>query len=255
MSTMRVPAVLFPAIGALLLALNPRMPDRRAAIIGVGSVGLAALATSRVVIAFLSGSREPTTSHLWDWVVAGDFNTEFSFYLDGLSITMISVVTGVGFLIHLFASWYMTEELEGGHGYPRFFAYMNLFILSMLLLVLANNLFLIYMGWELVGMCSYMLIGYHYKSYYNAWCGYKSFITTRVGDVFFAIGLFILFNTFGTLDVDQILTMAPEVWAKGDLMANLAALMLLGGAVGKSAQLPLQVWLPDAMAGPTPVSA
>ena len=255
MSTMLVLAVLFPAIGALLLALNPRMPDRRAAIIGVGSVGLSALATLWVVIAFLSGSREPTTIHLWDWVVAGDFNTEFSFYLDGLSITMISVVTGVGFLIHLFASWYMTEELEGGHGYPRFFAYMNLFILSMLLLVLANNLFLIYMGWELVGMCSYMLIGYHYKSYYNAWCGYKSFITTRVGDVFFAIGLFILFNTFGTLDVDQILTMAPEVWAKGDLMANLAALMLLGGAVGKSAQLPLQVWLPDAMAGPTPVSA
>src|SRR5699024_3271746 len=172
-----------------------------------------------------------------------------------LSVTMISVVTGVGFLIHLFSSWYMTEDLAGGHGYPRFFAYMNLFILSMLLLVLGDNLLLLYMGWECVGMCSYLLIGYHYKDYDNAWAAYKAFITTRVGDVALAIGLFILFTTFGTLNIQELLQAAPEAWANGNTMANLAALCLLGGAVGKSAQLPLQTWLPDAMAGPTPVSA
>lgn len=252
---MIVLVTLFPALGAILLGLQPRMPDRRAAIIGVGSIGLSALATLWVDIAFLTGGGQPTVVHLWDWVAAGDFHTRISFYLDGLTITMISVVTGVGFLIHLFASWYMTEELQGGHGYGRFFAYMNLFILSMLLLVLGDNLLLLYLGWECVGMCSYLLISYHCKDWYNAWCGYKAFITTRVGDVALAIGMFILFTTFGTLNIQELLELAPRAWAEGDTMAILAALCLLGGAVGKSAQIPLQTWLPDAMAGPTPVSA
>lgn len=247
--------LLFPALGTILLALNPRMPDRWAAVIGVGSIGLSALATLWIDIAFLAGDGTASVIHLWDWVSAGDFHAQFSLYLDGLSVTMISVVTGVGFLIHLFASWYMTEELEGGRGYARFFAYMNLFILSMLLLVLGNNLLLLYLGWECVGMCSYLLIGYHYKDRANAWAAYKAFITTRVGDVFLAIGLFILFTTFGTLNIQTLLEVAPQAWANGDVMATLAALCLLGGAVGKSAQLPLQTWLPDAMAGPTPVSA
>lgn len=247
--------VFVPALGAVMLSLQPRMADRTAAVIGVGSVGLAALATLWVAIAFLSGSDEPVVLHLWDWVTVGDFRTGFTFYLDGLSLTMISIVTGVGFLIHLFASWYMTEELEGGRGYARFFAYMNLFIFSMLVLVLGNNLLLLYLGWEGVGLCSYLLIGYHYKDRANAWAAYKAFIVTRTGDVFLAIGMFILFTTFGTLNIDQLLALAPQVWAEGDTMAMLAALMLLGGAVGKSAQLPLQTWLPDAMAGPTPVSA
>src|SRR5699024_9904544 len=247
--------LLFPALGTIFLGLNPRMPDQRAAIIGVGSVGLSALTALWLSLAFWFGDGEPSMLHLWNWVAAGDFHAQLSLYLDGLSITMLGVVTGVGFLIHLFASWYMTEELEGGRGYARFFAYMNLFILSMLILVLANNLFLLYLGWECVGMCSYLLIGYHYKDYDNAWAAYKAFITTRVGDVFLAIGLFILFTTFGTLNIQELLTLAPQAWGNGNTMATLAALMLLGGAVGKSAQLPLQTWLPDAMAGPTPVSA
>src|SRR5699024_2270123 len=244
-----------PALGAIILSLQPRLTDRTAAIIGVGSIGLSALLTFFVVIGFLTGDGQPSVKMLWHWVAAGDFSAQFSLYLDGLSVTMISVITGVGFLIHLFASWYMTEELEGGRGFTRFFAYMNLFVFSMLLLVLGNNLFLLYMGWEGVGLCSYLLIGYHYKDHANACAAFKAFIVTRTGDVFLAIGMFILFATFGTLNIDTLLTQAPQVWAEGDTMAILAALMLLGGAVGKSAQLPLQTWLPDAMAGPTPVSA
>src|SRR5699024_6747574 len=217
--------VFLPALGAILLSLQPRMADRSAAIIGVGSIGLSALATLWVVISFLGGDRQAATVSLWQWVAAGDFTADFSFHLDGLSLTMISVVTGVGFLIHLFASWYMTEDLDGARGYPRFFAYMNLFVFSMLVLVLGDNLLLLYMGWEGVGLCSYLLIGYYYQDHANAWAAYKAFIVTRTGDVFLAIGMFILFVTFGTLNIQELLAQAPQAWAAGDPMATLAALM------------------------------
>ncbi|RKR07447.1 NADH dehydrogenase subunit L [Kushneria sinocarnis] len=246
---------LFPLIGAVVLSFRPRMPDRLAAVFGVGSVGLAALVTAILDLIWLSGAREGVVQQLWQWVSVNDFRMGFTLYLDGLSLTMLNVITGVGFLIHLFASWYMREDLEGGPGYARFFAYMNLFVFSMILLVLGNNLLLLYLGWEGVGLCSYLLIGYYYKTEANAWAAFKAFIVTRVGDVFLAIGMFILFVTFHTLDIQTLLERAPQVWAEGDLMVELAALMLLGGAVGKSAQLPLQTWLADAMAGPTPVSA
>src|SRR5699024_6761192 len=156
-----------PALGAIILSLQPRLTDRTAAIIGVGSIGLSALLTFFVVIGFLTGAGQPSVKMLWHWVAAGDFSAQFSLYLDGLSVPMLSVISGVWFLIHLFASWYMAEELEGGRGFTRFFAYMNLFVCSMLLLVLGNNLFLLYMGWEGVGLCSYLLIGYHYKDHAN----------------------------------------------------------------------------------------
>ncbi|MFC0267684.1 NADH-quinone oxidoreductase subunit L [Kushneria aurantia] len=247
--------VLFPLLGALILAFNPRLPNRLAALVGVGSIGLSALVMVWLNWLFYLGDGGGFTQTLWQWVTVGDFRMGFTLYLDGLSLTMISVITGVGFLIHLFASWYMEKDLEGAPGYARFFAYMNLFVFSMLLLVLGDNLLLLYLGWEGVGLCSYLLIGYYYQSEYNAWCAFKAFIVTRIGDVFLAIGLFLLFTRFGTLDIQQLLQQAPQVWQEGDLMAEVAALMLLGGALGKSAQLPLHTWLADAMAGPTPVSA
>lgn len=244
--------IAFPLAGTLLLSFWPRMPDRAATAIGAGSIGLAALMTGLLILGFDGGSEAVT---LWTWIAVGDFTPDISLYLDGLSLTMLGVITGVGFLIHLFAAWYMTEDLAGGPGMGRFFAYMNLFVVSMLLLVLGENLLLLFLGWEGVGLCSYLLIGYYYRDEANAWAAFKAFIITRIGDVFLAIGLFALFAAFGTLDIQRILETAPQVWSEGDPMATFAALMLLGGAVGKSAQLPLQTWLPDAMAGPTPVSA
>ena len=184
-------------------------------------------------------------------MAAGDFSTNFTLYLDGLSVTMLGVVTGVGFLIHLFASWYMRGEA----GYSRFFAYTNLFIASMLFLVLGDNLLFLYFGWEGVGLCSYLLIGFYYSNRNNGNAALKAFIVTRVGDVFMAFGLFILFQQFGTLNIQELLVLAPQKFPEGNLWLTLATLALLGGAVGKSAQLPLQTWLADAMAGPTPVSA
>lgn len=244
----------FPLVGFLLLAsLRERLSENVAAVIGVGSMGLSALTTLYVGMDFLQtvpqgGSYVQT---LWTWMQVDNFNASFGLHLDGLSLTMLGVVTGVGFFIHLFASWYMRGEV----GFERFFSYMNLFVASMLLLVLGDNLTLLYLGWEGVGVCSYLLIGFYYADKANGEAAIKAFTVTRVGDVFMAIGLFILFQELGTLNIQQILTLAPQHWQMGDQMVVLATLMLLGGAVGKSAQLPLQTWLADAMAGPTPVSA
>jgi NADH-quinone oxidoreductase subunit L len=247
--------LLFPFLGAVVLSLFPRMSDLPARIIGAGSVGLSMLAAGGVMFLWNVSGGYPYIQTLWHWVTVGNFQMDFGLYLDGLSITMVGVVTGVGFLIHLFATWYMVHELEGGPGIPRFFAYMNLFILSMLLLVLGNNLLVLYLGWEGVGLCSYLLIGYHYKNIDNAWCAYKAFVITRTGDVFFAIALFLLYAIFGTLNIQTLLHAAPQVWSEGGVLINIATVLILLGAVSKSAQLPLQTWLPDAMAGPTPVSA
>jgi NADH-quinone oxidoreductase subunit L len=245
---------LFPAIGFLLLAtLRTRLSENMAAWISVGSVGLAALTTLYVGVDFLNHVEQGGhyVQTLWTWMQVGDFSASFGLHLDGLSLTMLGVITGVGFLIHLFASWYMRGEA----GYERFFSYMNLFVASMVLLVLGDNLGLLYLGWEGVGLCSYLLIGFYYSDRANGEAAIKAFTVTRVGDVFMAIGIFIIFQQLGTLDIQQILVLAPQKWQAGDPMVVAASLMLLGGAVGKSAQLPLQTWLADAMAGPTPVSA
>ena len=245
---------IFPLVGFLLLAtLRTRLSENTAAAIGVGSMGLSALTALYVGIDFMQNIPQggAYVQTLWTWMQVGDFSVNFALHLDGLSLTMLGVVTGVGFFIHLFASWYMRGEA----GYERFFSYMNLFVASMLLLVLGDNLGLLYLGWEGVGLCSYLLIGFYYSDKANGEAAIKAFTVTRVGDVFMAIGLFILFQQLGTLDIQQILTLAPQHWQVGDPMVVAATLMLLGGAVGKSAQLPLQTWLADAMAGPTPVSA
>ncbi len=242
---------LFPLVGTLILAFSAgRLGARASSLVGVGSVGLAALATAWLVMAHPGGESVISVT-LWNWIAVGDFQPTIGLAVDGLSLVMMSVITGVGFLIHLFAAWYMTGEA----GITRFYAWMNLFVFSMLLLVLGDNLLLLFLGWEGVGLCSYGLIGYYYQTSANGHAAFKAFVVTRIGDVFLALGLFLIFMELGTLDIATILARAPEIWAQGSTTANLAALLVLGGALGKSAQVPLHTWLPDAMAGPTPVSA
>ncbi|HUR40790.1 MAG TPA: NADH-quinone oxidoreductase subunit L [Verrucomicrobiae bacterium] len=244
----------FPILGFTILAFaRGRLAETPAAIVGVGSIGLSALTVLLLGFEFL---RNPPVDHawtqvLWTWMNVDGFAPRFALRLDALSLTMLGVITGVGFFIHLFASWYM----RGDDGYDRYFSYMNLFVASMIFLVLGDNLLFLYFGWEGVGLCSYLLIGFWYKDPANGAAARKAFVVTRVGDTFMAVGLFVLFHELGTLEIQELLVLAPQKWAVGSNIATIAALLLLGGAVGKSAQLPLQTWLPDAMAGPTPVSA
>ncbi|MGV7960776.1 NADH-quinone oxidoreductase subunit L [Photorhabdus tasmaniensis] len=247
--------ILLPLLGFLLLAFSRgRWSENTSATVGMGSVGLAALVTLWVAIDFNSQNVAGDlvySQNLWNWMEVGDFSIPFTLVLDGLSLTMLSVVTGVGFLIHMYASWYM----RGEEGYSRFFAYTNLFIASMVILVLADNMMLMYLGWEGVGLCSYLLIGFYYTNPANGAAAMKAFVVTRVGDVFLAIGMFILYDNLGTLNFRELAVLAPQHLEAGSSVITWATLMILGGAVGKSAQLPLQTWLADAMAGPTPVSA
>jgi len=187
--------------------------------------------------------------HLFDWIVSGGFSVGVDLRLDALSATMILVITGVGSLIHLYAIGYMAEDPRRG----RFFAYLNLFLFFMLMLVLAGNYLLLYLGWEGVGLCSYLLIGFWFDRIENAEAAKKAFITTRIGDTLMLVGLAVLVFRFGTLDFEVIFGSAASVLTKD--AATVVSLLLLAGAIGKSAQIPLHVWLPDAMAGPTPVSA
>ena len=249
---------LFPLLGALLLIVFRHMPHRLATLIGVGSIVLAALVTALVDAEWLmQPTRSAWSQTLWTWIAEGNFHVPITLRLDGLSLTMISVVTGVGALIHLFASWYMSEDEQANPGYlyTRFFAAMNLFVFSMVMLVLGDNLLVLFFGWEGVGVCSYLLIGYYHRDAANTWAAYKAFIMTRIGDIFLALAMLVIWTHFGTLDVQAVLNKAPDLLAHRHALAELIALLLLGGAVGKSAQLPLHTWLADAMAGPTPVSA
>ena len=237
-----------PLMGTLILALSGgRLGVRFGAFVGVASVGLAALATAWA-IALYDG---PVGFTLWTWIQVGSFQPTIGLAVDGLALVMMAVITGVGFFIHLFAAWYMAGEA----GVTRFYAWMNLFVFSMLMLVLGDNLLLLFLGWEGVGLCSYLLIGYYYQDSANGRAAFKAFVVTRIGDVFLALGLFLIFRDLGTLDIQQVMVRASEVWSVGDPTATLVALLVLGGALGKSAQVPLHTWLPDAMAGPTPVSA
>ncbi len=247
-----IPAL--PYAGFLVLALvGGRLSHRLAALVGVGSVGLSACAALLVTIGFLGSSLSGSafSQTLWTWMDVGGFAPRVGLYLDPLSVVMMLVITFVGFLIHLYSSEFMIDE----EGYSRFFAYMNLFVGSMLMLVLADNLLLLYFGWEGVGLCSYLLIGFWYTDPANGRAARKAFIVTRIGDTAMAIGLFLLFWHLGTLDLQEMMALASRQWPVGSGLATAPAVLLLGGALGKSAQLPLQTWLPDAMAGPTPVSA
>jgi NADH-quinone oxidoreductase subunit L len=247
-----IPAL--PFAGFIVLALlGRRMPKIFASAIGVGSVGLSAVLSVIAAIPFLGAPRlgGVFTQTLWTWMRIGGYSASISFSLDALSLVMILIVTVVGFFIHLYSTGYMADDA----GYSRFFAYMNLFVGAMLTLVLADNLVLLYLGWEGVGLCSYLLIGFWYSDPVNGRAARKAFVVTRIGDTAMAVGLFLLFTHLGTLNIQDLMQAAQKQWPVGSGPAVLAAFLLLGGAIGKSAQLPLQVWLPDAMAGPTPVSA
>ncbi|MEZ5491833.1 MAG: NADH-quinone oxidoreductase subunit L [Gammaproteobacteria bacterium] len=241
-----------PLAGFLILAFSGGdLPKSVVASVGAGSIGLAFLVAALSSYEFLSSGQASFQLTLWEWMAAGDFTSAFAFYLDGLTVVMILVITGVGFLIHLYSTGFMIDD----PGYGRFFAYMNLFVAAMLVLVLADNLVLLYLGWEGVGLCSYLLIGFWYENPANGYAARKAFVVTRVGDTSMALGLFLLFSQLGTLNIQELMHNAQGQWQTGSGVAVAATLLLLGGAVGKSAQLPLQTWLPDAMAGPTPISA
>lgn len=241
-----------PLAGFALLVFG-RLPRSFASCVGVGSVGLAALITLLIAVPFLSLPLEEQVfrQSLWQWFSVEELKVGFTLYLDPLSLVMMGIITGVGFLIHLYSVDYMTDDVA----FNRFFAYMNLFVAAMLLLVLGDNLVVLYLGWEGVGLCSYLLIGFWYDNPDNGYAARKAFIVTRIGDTSMALGLFLLFMHLGTLDIQTITQQANALWLPGSWLPVLAAALLLGGALGKSAQLPLQTWLPDAMAGPTPISA
>src|SRR5690348_17467667 len=244
----------FPIVGFLFLAISgPRLPRRAIAWIGVGSIGLSTLISFLITWTFLTVT--PASGfyqqHLWTWMSVGGFHPQIGFYLDALSLIMTLVVTFVSFLIH----WYSAEFMVEDEGYSRFFAYMNLFVASMVVLVLADNLLLLYLGWEGVGLCSYLLIGFWYTDPANGLAARKAFIVTRIGDTAMILGLFLIFEKLGTLQIQELMERAASQWQTGAVYAIASAALLLGGALGKSAQLPLQTWLPDAMAGPTPTSA
>ena len=244
--------VLFPLIGFVLLAAGRnKLPENVAAIIGVGAVGLSALVALIAGLDFVNNGKVTYVQHLWTWFNVGNLSPGISLHLDGLSLLMMGMVTGVGFLIHIFASWYMRGEED----FARFFSYFNLFVASMLLLVLGDNLALLFLGWEGVGLCSYLLIGYYYQNPENGFAAIKAFTVTRVGDVFLLIALFLIYQQFGTLNIAEVVAAAPTVMTQSSSLTIWTALMLFLGAAGKSAQIPLQTWLADAMAGPTPVSA
>ncbi len=248
---------LVPLAGAAVCGLaGRRLPKRAVTLVAVGASGAAfvlALAAFFELLALAPGDRR-IEREFFTWIAAGDFTAAAGFLLDPLSAVMTLVVTGVGFLIHVYSIGYMRAE----EGYYRFFAYMNLFLFSMLVLVLAGNFLLMFVGWEGVGLCSYLLIGYYFDRPAAADAGKKAFIVNRVGDVGFILGILLVFLTFGTMGFGPVfgeIAADPAFAPPGSGVLTAIALLLFVGAAGKSAQIPLHVWLPDAMEGPTPVSA
>jgi NADH-quinone oxidoreductase subunit L len=246
--------IALPLLGSLGLMLGAgRLSTRVEAIIGALPVGLAAIIACTIAAGFLADPPAGAVFQqtLWHWFDVGGFSASIGLRLDPLSLVMMLVITGVGFFIILFA----TEFMEGEDGFGRFFAHLNLFVAAMLLLVLADDFLALYIGWEGVGLCSYLLIGFWWRDPANGLAARKAFIVTRIGDTALLLGLLLIATQLGTLDIAGAMDRAAQLWPTGSPIATLAAFLLLGGAVGKSAQLPLQTWLPDAMAGPTPVSA
>jgi len=238
---------LLPLLGAIINGVFGKLLKEKAGIVA----NLAILGSFYFTVKAFLYVKDGITfnGNLFTWISAGNLQVPFGVLVDQLSIIIMLVVTGVGFLIHLYSIGYM----HGDPGVARYFAYLNLFVFSMLLLVMGNNLVLLYLGWEGVGLCSYLLIGFWYEKHSAARAGMKAFITNRVGDFGFALGIFLIFSTLGTIQYAEIFQQVDKLAAAGVLTA--ATLLLFVGATGKSAQFPLYIWLPDAMEGPTPVSA
>jgi len=238
---------LFPLMGALVNALFGRRTGHLAHWVAVPALGLSFVASCAVFARVLHG--ETYVGELFPWIIAGGFKTAVAVQVDQLSAVMLLVVTGVGFLIHLYSVGYM----HGDDGFARFFTYLNLFVFSMVMLVLAGDFLLLYVFWEAVGLCSYLLIGFWYQKQSASAAGKKAFIVNRVGDFGFGLGIMLIWTTFGTLSYGEVFAKSTDAVSAGTYLA--IALLLFTGACGKSAQLPLFTWLPDAMEGPTPVSA
>jgi proton-translocating NADH-quinone oxidoreductase chain L len=248
---------LLPLLGAAINGLvGRRLPKSAVSGIALGSTALALAYAVWVAIRFLGLPHDaiPHVESYGSWITAGSFSAGFTLYLDQLSLLMLLIVTGVGFLIHVYSVRYMAEE----GGYYRFFSYLNLFMFFMLTLVLAGNYLLMFVGWEGVGLASYLLIGFYFRRDSAASAGKKAFVVNRIGDFGFIIALFLLIKHFGSLDFGRVFSLINAQALPSDATTALLttiALLLLVGACGKSAQIPLYVWLPDAMEGPTPVSA
>src|SRR5215475_6264223 len=260
---------LFPAVGFVINGLfGKRLPKTVVGTIAAGAVLISFIFSAAAVyqLVQLSPEERSHTVKLYEWINAGPahtaegplarFSVDWAFLLDPLSSVMILVVTGIGFLIHVYSIGYMHEE----DGFYRFFAYLNLFMFSMLTLVLGNNYLMMFIGWEGVGLCSYLLIGYYFHKRSAGDAAKKAFVVNRVGDWGFSIGIFMVFMTVGSLQFTEVAERVRQGAAAGYFHAGDAwfvgmALALFVGATGKSAQIPLYVWLPDAMEGPTPVSA
>jgi NADH-quinone oxidoreductase subunit L len=247
-----IPAL--PLLGALILGLvGPALGTRISAIIGTVSVGLAALIAVGIGIGWFQHPPPGAVfvQNLWTWISLPGLTIHFSLVLDPLSLLMMLVITIIGSLIHLFS----TEYMQGEAGFSRYFAWLNLFVAAMLLLVLAGDLTVLFIGWEGVGVCSYLLVGFWFAESANGAAAQKSFIVTRIADIAMLAGLLLLATQLGTLNISDVLAGATAAWPRGSGVAETAAALLLIGGLGKSAQVPLHTWLPDAMAGPTPVSA
>ena len=246
---------LLPLLGSATNGLlGAKWPNKYVTIAAIGSTGLSFLCAIEAVREFFDSGQVLFRKEFFTWIAAGNFRAGFDLQMDQLTVVMVLVVTGVGWLIHIYATGYMAHE----GGYYRFFSYLNLFMFFMLILVLAANYVLLFVGWEGVGLSSYLLIGFYFMKKSESDAGKKAFIVNRIGDFGFMLGMFLLFRAFGTLDFAQLFAKA-DLWPKeatGQLgTLTFACLLLFMGACGKSAQLPLYVWLPDAMEGPTPVSA
>ncbi|MEX1169977.1 MAG: NADH-quinone oxidoreductase subunit L [Chloroflexota bacterium] len=243
---------ILPLAGFAFTALAGRRLGEQAHWVPVGAVFVAWLIAMAAAFGALTGA-EPFGEHgygvrLFEWIPAGDFVVNVGFFVDNLTACLLIVVTTIGLLVHVYSVGYMRHD----PGYWRFFAYLNLFMFSMLLLVLADSFLTVFVAWELVGLCSYLLIGFWYRRRSAALAAKKAFIVNRVGDVGFALGIMLIFVNLGTLDIREVIARIGEL--DGPIIAAIS-LLILAGAMGKSAQFPLHVWLPDAMEGPTPVSA
>jgi NADH-quinone oxidoreductase subunit L len=242
---------LIPALPFLGFLINGILGRRLSkAIVDAVAVGAVIMSFIWVVLVGMGcdWGATPLHAHYFTWIKSGEFSAGWDFAIDRLTMVMLMIVTGVGSLIHIYATGYMAHE----EGYYRFFCYLNLFMFFMLTLVLAGNYLLLFVGWEGVGLCSYLLIGFYFVKHSATTAGNKAFIVNRIGDFGFSLAMFLLVLNFGTLDFGRVFAAAP---GKPVEMLTAIALLMLVGATGKSAQIPLYVWLPDAMEGPTPVSA
>ncbi|WP_240676050.1 NADH-quinone oxidoreductase subunit L [Botryobacter ruber] len=244
---------LLPFIGFAINGLgNRKLPKGLVGLLGCGTVLASFLIAVYLFMDFTSGGSRPYTVSIYDWISVGRLQIGFSFLIDQLTLFMLLMVTGIGFLIHVYSAGYMSHD----ENYGKFFAYLNLFMFSMLLLVMGSNYVMMFVGWEGVGLCSYLLIGFWNKNtnYNNA--AKKAFVMNRIGDLGFLLGIFLIFITFGSVSYPEVFASAAQTpGLNGSTVMISITLLLFVGAMGKSAQIPLFTWLPDAMAGPTPVSA